>query len=132
MVEQRLHDAPGLLDAVLPGEVFVVADHRGMQQRLVWLRRVAPLAGERGAVRRGGCAQSGACGGGTKRASLRARRRCGTGCRPQLVTGAGALAVGLHPDAAVLPFVSASFDLVVSRLALSNIRQAGSRPQALR
>jgi arsenite methyltransferase len=54
------------------------------------------------------------------------------GCRPQLVTGAGALPVGLHPDAAVLPFVSASFDLVVSSLALSNIREAGSRPQALR
>jgi SAM-dependent methyltransferase len=54
------------------------------------------------------------------------------GCRPQLVTGAGGLAVGLHPDAAVVPFVSASFDLVVSGLALSNIREAGSRPQALR
>jgi hypothetical protein len=48
VLEQRLHDAPGLLDAVLPGEVLVVADHRGMQQGLVWLRRLAELAGERG------------------------------------------------------------------------------------
>ena len=48
VVEQRLHDAPGLLDAVLPGEVLVVAGHRGMQQHLVWLRRLAKLAGERG------------------------------------------------------------------------------------
>jgi len=31
----------------------VVASHRGMQQHLVWLRRVAELAGERGVVRRG-------------------------------------------------------------------------------
>src|SRR5580700_10007107 len=49
VVEQRLHDAPGLLDAVLPREVLVVAGHRGMQQHLVWLRRLAELAGERGA-----------------------------------------------------------------------------------
>jgi len=46
VVEQRLHDAPGLLDAVLPGEVLVVADHRGMQQHPLWLRRLAELAGE--------------------------------------------------------------------------------------
>jgi hypothetical protein len=47
VVEQRLHDAPGLLDAVLPGEVLMVVGHRGMQQHLVWLRRLAELAGER-------------------------------------------------------------------------------------
>ena len=35
-------------------------------------------------------------------------------------------------DARDLPFVSASFDLVVSSLAISNIRQAGGRAQALR
>jgi hypothetical protein len=44
VVERRLHDAPGLLDAVLPGEVLVVADHRGMKQHRVWLRRLAQLA----------------------------------------------------------------------------------------
>jgi hypothetical protein len=49
VVERRLHDAPGLLDAVLPGEVLVVADHRGMKQHRVWLQRLAQLAGERGA-----------------------------------------------------------------------------------
>jgi arsenite methyltransferase len=35
-------------------------------------------------------------------------------------------------DARDLPFASASFDLVVSSLALSNIRDAGGRAQALR
>ncbi len=35
-------------------------------------------------------------------------------------------------DADDLPFASASFDLVVSSLALSNIREAGGRAQALR
>jgi arsenite methyltransferase len=35
-------------------------------------------------------------------------------------------------DARDLPFASASFDLVVSSLAISNIREAGGRAQALR
>jgi hypothetical protein len=48
VVEQRLHDAPGLLDAVLPGEELAVADERGVQQPLVRFRRSAQLAGERG------------------------------------------------------------------------------------
>jgi hypothetical protein len=48
VVEQRLHDAPGLLDAVLPGEVLMVAGERGVQQALVRLRRFAQLADEPG------------------------------------------------------------------------------------
>jgi hypothetical protein len=48
VVEQRLHDAPGLLDAVLPGEVLMVAGERGVQQALVRLRRFTQLADEPG------------------------------------------------------------------------------------
>jgi hypothetical protein len=48
VVEQRLHNAPGLLDAVLSGEELMVAGDRGVQQALVRLRRFAELAGERG------------------------------------------------------------------------------------
>jgi hypothetical protein len=48
VVEQRLHDAPGLLDAVLPGKVLMVAGERGVQQALVRLRRFAQLADEPG------------------------------------------------------------------------------------
>jgi hypothetical protein len=48
VVEQRLHDAPGLLDAVLPGEELMVACQRGVQQPLVRFRGLAKLAGERG------------------------------------------------------------------------------------
>jgi hypothetical protein len=44
--QQRLHDAPGLLDAVLPGEQLMVAGDRGVQQALVRLRRFAQLADE--------------------------------------------------------------------------------------
>src|SRR5262249_33849996 len=48
VVEQRLHDAPGLLDAVLPGEELMVAGQPGVQQPLVRFRGLAQLAGERG------------------------------------------------------------------------------------
>jgi hypothetical protein len=44
-VEQRLHNSPGLLDAVLSGEELMVAGDRGVQQALVGLRRFAQLAG---------------------------------------------------------------------------------------
>jgi len=47
MAEQRLH-APGLLDAVLPGEGLMAADQRGVQQALVRFRWFAQLADERG------------------------------------------------------------------------------------
>lgn len=53
--------------------------------------------------------------------------------------GRGAVAEGVRgrvevidADARDLPFGSASFDLVVSSLAISNIREAGGRAQALR
>src|SRR4051794_11886784 len=46
VVEQRLHDPPGLLHAVLPLEAPAVADQRGVQQHLVWGRAFAPLLRE--------------------------------------------------------------------------------------
>ena len=45
-VEQRLHDSPGLLDAVLAGEAGAVAEHGGVQQHLVGGRPLAALVGE--------------------------------------------------------------------------------------
>jgi hypothetical protein len=33
VVEQRLHNAPGLLDAVLSGEELMVAGDRGVRKR---------------------------------------------------------------------------------------------------
>ena len=45
-IHQRLHDAPGLLDAVLALETCAVALHRGMQQHLVRRRDVLALPAE--------------------------------------------------------------------------------------
>src|SRR4030095_6411374 len=42
-VEQRLHDPPGLLDAVLPREAGAVADHRRLEQHLVGRRALTAL-----------------------------------------------------------------------------------------
>ena len=46
MLQQRRHDAPALLDAVLAGEVAGVARHRGRQQHLVGGGRLAALLRE--------------------------------------------------------------------------------------
>src|SRR4249920_3548227 len=35
-LEERLHDAPGLLDAVLPGEAHALPHERCVEQHLVW------------------------------------------------------------------------------------------------
>ena len=48
VLEQRLHDGPGLLDAVLAGEELAVAGQRGVRQPLVRFGRLAQLTGERG------------------------------------------------------------------------------------
>ena len=45
-IKQRCNHAPGLLDAVLPGEVGAVADQRGVEQDLVRRRVLAALGGE--------------------------------------------------------------------------------------
>ena len=42
-VEQRLHDPPGLLDAVLPREARRLADHRRVEQHLVGRRALTAL-----------------------------------------------------------------------------------------
>ena len=42
-VEKRLHDPPGLLDAILPGEARAVADHRRVEQHLVRRGSLPPL-----------------------------------------------------------------------------------------
>src|SRR4051794_27744556 len=44
--KQRLHDPPGLLDAVLPREAQAVAGHRGLESHLVEGRALAALLGE--------------------------------------------------------------------------------------
>ena len=45
-VEQRLHDAPGLLDAVFPSELAGVAAHRVAQEAFIGFRRFAEFLGE--------------------------------------------------------------------------------------
>ena len=45
-VEQRLHHAPALLDAVLSLEALAVADHRGVKKHLVGRGALAALVGE--------------------------------------------------------------------------------------
>ena len=62
-VEQRLQDAPRLLDAVLAGEARAVAQHRGVQQHLVGRRRPPlPAARTRGRARTARrCASAAGC-----------------------------------------------------------------------
>ena len=45
-IEERLHDAPLLLDAVLPGEADAVPDERGLEKDLVRRRALPTLLGE--------------------------------------------------------------------------------------
>jgi hypothetical protein len=45
-IEERLHDPPRLLDAVLAGEAGGVPDHGRMEQDLVRRRPLAALFGE--------------------------------------------------------------------------------------
>src|SRR3954454_7207094 len=45
-VQERLEDAPALLDAVLTGESGALAGHRGVQQNLVRRRPLPSLLGE--------------------------------------------------------------------------------------
>src|SRR5579875_3601119 len=48
VVEQRLHDPPGLLDAILPREKLMIAGQASVQQPLVRFERLAQFGGERG------------------------------------------------------------------------------------
>ena len=43
VVQQRLHDPPGLFDAVLAGEQLVITGQRGVQQPLVGQQRLAEV-----------------------------------------------------------------------------------------
>ena len=44
-VEQRLHDAPGLLDAVLAREALAVTDHRRVQEHFIGRRALTAFLG---------------------------------------------------------------------------------------